>query len=147
MNKTRNAILFLFALMIVGTVGYSWIEHWRILDSAYMTVITLSTVGFREFQPLSDAGKVFTSVLIVLGVGTLAYAATKTTESLLEHGLALRDAPLRREMNVLLIAVRKGGEKLVFNPSRDLVLMTGDKLLALGEREVLLKLETYADGS
>ena len=55
-----------------------------------MTVITLSTVGFGELRPLSAPGKVFSTLLILLGVGTLAYAATKTTEALMDRRLFRR---------------------------------------------------------
>jgi len=55
------------------------------LDSFYMTAITLSTVGFGEVEPLSPAGRLFTSVLILLGVGTLAYSLTRVVEALVEQ--------------------------------------------------------------
>jgi len=74
-----------FLLMIGGTLGYSWIESWPLLDSLYMTVITVSTVGFGELRPLSGLGKAFTSLLILFGVGTLAYTVGKFTEALIER--------------------------------------------------------------
>lgn len=85
--KVRIAIIFFVLLMIGGTIGYSLIEGWPLLDSLYMTVITLSTVGFGELRPLSPVGKIFTSGLILMGVGTLAYTATKITETILEKRL------------------------------------------------------------
>jgi voltage-gated potassium channel len=63
----------IFAVVVVGTVGYSLIEGWSLLDSVYMTVITIFTVGFGEVHPLSNAGSVFTLVLIFGGVGTILY--------------------------------------------------------------------------
>jgi voltage-gated potassium channel len=63
----------IFAVVVVGTVGYSLIEGWSLLDSLYMTVITIFTVGFGEVHPLSNAGSVFTLVLIFGGVGTILY--------------------------------------------------------------------------
>jgi len=86
----RKALLVFPALLVVGTLGYMSIEGWTAVDSAYMTLITLSTVGFSEVHTLSPLGKVFTSALIVLGVGTLAYTATRTTEAILERGLFRR---------------------------------------------------------
>ena len=86
----RNYIFIFAALISGGTLGYHLIEGWSILDSAYMTVITLSTVGYGELRPLSPAGKLFTSVLILFGVGTLAYSVSRMTEILLERKLFYR---------------------------------------------------------
>ncbi|MDR3631266.1 MAG: NAD-binding protein [Desulfocapsaceae bacterium] len=69
----------------VGTVGYVKIEHFPPLDAFYMTVITISTVGFGEVHPLSEAGRVFTIFLILFGVGSLAFAAHAFTESMIER--------------------------------------------------------------
>jgi voltage-gated potassium channel len=85
--KIKIAISFFAFLMVFGTIGYRIIEGWPALDSLYMTVITLSTVGFGELRPLSPVGKVFTSMLILMGVGTLAYTATTITQTILEKRL------------------------------------------------------------
>jgi voltage-gated potassium channel len=72
--RTSLAILAVIILVVViGTVGYMLIEGWNFLDSLYMTVTTIFTVGFGEVHPLSRGGHVFTLVVIVLGVGTLLY--------------------------------------------------------------------------
>lgn len=78
MNPVRNIIvslLCLVSILIFGTVSYRYIENWSYLDSLYMTVITLSTVGFREVHQLSDAGQIFTIIIILCGTGIVAYAA------------------------------------------------------------------------
>lgn len=62
--------------MVGGTAGYMLIEGWSLLDALYMTVITITTVGYNEVHPLSTAGRVFTIGLILVGVGTFFYAAT-----------------------------------------------------------------------
>ena len=59
----------LLGFTAVGVSGYYFIEGFPLLDAVYMTVITLSTVGFREVHPLSPAGKIFTMFLIVTGFG------------------------------------------------------------------------------
>ena len=58
-------------LAIAGTTGYALIEGWPLLDGLYMTVITITTVGFMEVHPLSPAGRLFTSLLALGGVFTL----------------------------------------------------------------------------
>jgi voltage-gated potassium channel len=69
-----RVLLLLGAELIAGTAGYMLLEGWRLLDALYMTVITLSTVGFTEVHALSDAGHLFTIALIATGVSTAAYA-------------------------------------------------------------------------
>jgi voltage-gated potassium channel len=87
MNPVRNITLSLLALIgivLIGTMGYSYIEHWSYLDSVYMTVITLSTVGFREIQALSANGQIFTIILIICGTSLVAYAAGSLVQLMVE---------------------------------------------------------------
>ncbi|XTZ10035.1 MAG: potassium channel family protein, partial [cyanobacterium endosymbiont of Rhopalodia yunnanensis] len=51
----------------LGTIWYSLVEKWSVIDSAYMTMITLSTVGFSEIHPLQDRSRLFTIFLILMG--------------------------------------------------------------------------------
>ena len=62
--------------MVFGILGFMYIEDYGPLDAFYMTLITVSTVGYKEVQPLSDSGKLFTSCLILSSFGTFAYAAS-----------------------------------------------------------------------
>ncbi|NOZ25752.1 MAG: potassium channel protein [Nitrospirae bacterium] len=62
-----------FLVILSGTVGYSIIEGWTLFDSLYMTVITLSTIGYQEVRPLSYTGRAFTIILVFVGVGAVAY--------------------------------------------------------------------------
>lgn len=75
------AVFFLCA----GTIGYVFIEGYSFLDALYMTVITISTVGFGEIRPLSEEGRAFTIILILSGVSGLAYAVGSITELILER--------------------------------------------------------------
>ena len=74
--------------VVAGSLGFSWIEGWTLVDSTYMAVITISTVGFTEVHPLSAAGKIFASLLIVAGLGTAVYTLTILGQTLLEGELA-----------------------------------------------------------
>lgn len=72
--RRLGIVIIIFALLLIfGTLGYVWIERWPWPDAFYMTVITISTVGFGETRPLSDTGRAFTVGMIVLGVGATAY--------------------------------------------------------------------------
>jgi voltage-gated potassium channel len=76
----RYLILILIptALMIGGTVGYYLLDdRYTLLDALYMTVITLTTVGYEEVHPLTLSGRIFTIVLLLVGVLTFFYAVTE----------------------------------------------------------------------
>ncbi|UCE42813.1 MAG: potassium channel protein [Candidatus Aminicenantes bacterium] len=80
----RPIVLFL-SLLLIGTIGFHLIETISFLDSLYMTIITVFTVGFREIkEPLSPAGQVFTIFIILGGVGSVMYAFTKLAEIVYE---------------------------------------------------------------
>jgi zinc protease len=79
--------LLLLIIIIIGTVGYYSIENMSILDSLYMTTITIFTVGFREVKPLSPIGQLFTILIIGGGVGTAIFAFTKVGEIIEEGGI------------------------------------------------------------
>lgn len=70
------------ALIVVGALGYHVIEGWDLFDSLYMTVITLTTVGYGETHPLSMTGRAFTIFLLLGGVFTLLYAAMEIIRSM-----------------------------------------------------------------
>jgi voltage-gated potassium channel len=71
--------LVMWVLIVIGTIGYMLIEDYRFLDAFYMTIITVATVGYGEVSPLSDAGRIFTSFLIITSFGTFAYAVSAIT--------------------------------------------------------------------
>lgn len=86
--KRLALVLALIGFIIsFGTTGYMVIEGWSFLDSLYMTVTTLTTVGFREIRELSDAGRWFTITLIIGGVGTMLYALSTGAKFILEGEL------------------------------------------------------------
>lgn len=74
MLSTKVAFWLLFGEFLIGMAGFMWLEGYNAREAFYMTVITIATVGFGEVQPLSPAGQVFTSVLIILNFGIFAYA-------------------------------------------------------------------------
>lgn len=70
----RTAIILFVSSMLTGICGFMWIEGYSFLDALYMTVITISTVGYTEVQPLDANGKWFVSILILINIGVIAYA-------------------------------------------------------------------------
>jgi voltage-gated potassium channel len=90
-NQTPELLkagIYVLILMIIGTVGYMLIESYSLIDALYMTVITVSTVGFREVKPLSDPGKIFTIFIILSSLGVLAYFLSNLTQSLFKTQLS-----------------------------------------------------------
>jgi len=72
--RFRQPALLVAIVLVYGTLGYTLIERWSVGDAFFMTLITISTVGYELVHPLSTAGKLFTATLIVGGVGTMLYA-------------------------------------------------------------------------
>lgn len=95
-RRLWKALGLLGMAVALGTIGYYFIEQMTVLDALYMTVTTISTVGFGEIHPLSPMGRAFTIVLIVCGVSSMAWAAESMVEVLLED--QLRHAWWRRRM-------------------------------------------------
>lgn len=78
-SKLYLALLFIALVVAMGVLGFILIEDYSLLDAIYMTVITVSTVGFQEIHPLSEWGRLFTSFLIITTFGTFAYAVSVIT--------------------------------------------------------------------
>lgn len=70
-KEYRDLLATVFAILILGTVVYHYLEDWSWLDSFYFSFITLTTIGFGDFAPKTDAGKVFTIIYIIIGVGII----------------------------------------------------------------------------
>ena len=87
--RLKFGVALLAIVVVVGTVGFFLIERWPLLDCLYMTVITISTVGFGEVHPLSPAGKILTLFLIIGGVGTMAFAASVAFETIVHRQVGL----------------------------------------------------------
>ena len=86
MRRSHHVVLGFVALagvVVIGTVGYV-VLGFGVLDALYQTVTTITTVGFRELEPLNGSGQIFTIVLIMAGVGTALYTLTMVLELLVE---------------------------------------------------------------
>lgn len=96
MRGMRLAVALLLSVLVGGTSGYALIEEWPLWDSLYMTVTTITTVGYSEVHPLSRTGQVFTVFLIGAGVGTAFYTLTLLLSVVVEGGLHARLERRRR---------------------------------------------------
>ena len=81
-SKFYKALLFLLTILTIGVVGYMTLSDFGFIDALYMTVITISTVGFRELHPMNTEEKVFTIFLILTSLSLFGYAVSSFTEAL-----------------------------------------------------------------
>lgn len=81
------AFLLMFLSIFVGTTGYMILEGYNLLDAFYMAIVTISTVGFREVHPLSDAGKIFTIIYIISNLVFFAFLVSTIAKYIFEGEL------------------------------------------------------------
>ena len=88
MERFRKRFIFIISALLVtqlgGTLGFILIEHYPVFDAFYMTLITISTVGYAEVHPLSYAGRIFNSFLIFFGVTVMLLAVGGMTQAIIE---------------------------------------------------------------
>lgn len=91
MNYKRFLIpIYLILLVILlGTGGYMLLENYNFIDALYMTIITISTIGYHEVRPLDDTGKIFNIVLIISSITTTAFALTRLTRYVVDGEINL----------------------------------------------------------
>lgn len=86
-RRFLRILVAILATLLVGTVGFTWIEHYPPFDAFYMTLTTMTTVGYGEIHPLSRAGRIFNSFLIFFGVTTIFVAVGAMTQTIIEMQL------------------------------------------------------------
>jgi voltage-gated potassium channel len=101
--RFRLPAVLLLIVVSVGVAGYVLIEGWNVLDAFFMTIITISTVGYEEIHPLSVAGRLFSSFLIVVGVGTMLFGFGVFAETLADNsfGVFRRQRQMEARLNAL----------------------------------------------
>jgi len=87
MHKLAYPFIAIIGVIILGTFGYVLVEGWGLFDSFYMTIITLTTVGYEEVHKLTSRGRFFSIVLMLTGVGTMFYTFGVGARVLLEGEL------------------------------------------------------------
>jgi hypothetical protein len=80
----RAPLLLVLSLLIVGTIFYTIVEGWTVVDAVYFCSMSLATVGYGDVVPDTDAGKIFTVVYVLAGIGILVSFFTALTKKTLE---------------------------------------------------------------
>jgi voltage-gated potassium channel Kch len=81
----RNVLILLLGLIVSGTIFYSSIEGWGLLDSLYFSIVTLATVGYGDFAPKTSAGKIFTILYLFVGIGLFVAVAQGLAKGLFKN--------------------------------------------------------------
>jgi len=93
--ELRVATTLLVLTLAVGTVVYTLVEGWSLLDAFYFCIVTLATIGYGDFAPKTAAGKLFTIGYIIVGIGLVAIFAKRIAERLVDRRLRRREALTR----------------------------------------------------
>lgn len=86
-SKINKTVLLVISIIAIGTLGYMFLSHYTFIDALYMTVITVTTVGFGELRPFSPEEKVFTIFLILTSITVFGYAISAFSEYLVSGRL------------------------------------------------------------
>lgn len=70
-EEYRDLLITTIIILAIGTFVYHHLEGWNYLDSLYFSVVTLTTIGYGDFHPVTDEGKLFTIIYIVVGIGMI----------------------------------------------------------------------------
>lgn len=97
LKRVKIAFQALLVIAIIGTAGFMYLEKYTLLEAAWMTITTISTVGYGNFIPKTVEGELFTLILIIVGVGVSAYTLGELVGVIVEG--RLQDALGRRQMN------------------------------------------------
>lgn len=86
-SKLKKPLFFLLIVLTIGVIGFKFISNVSFIDALYMTVITVSTVGFREIHPFNETEKLFTIFLILTSLGVLGYVISVVSEYIANNKL------------------------------------------------------------
>ncbi len=86
-SRLKISIILLFTVIFAGTIGYSVFEDMPVFDAFYMTIITISSVGFSEIKPLSQVGRLITVIVIVSGISVLTFTLGQVARIFVEGEL------------------------------------------------------------
>ncbi|HEY9683221.1 MAG TPA: NAD-binding protein [Oculatellaceae cyanobacterium] len=102
-------------LLCFGTIGFMLCEHWSFVDSLYMTVTTMTTVGFGEVHPLDETGKIFTIVFILCSVAVAAYVLSDIVQAILNldfHGRRMKEKIVKLKDHQIVCGFGRTGQEV-----------------------------------
>jgi len=99
-----RGLVILLMILAAGTMGYMIIERWKLLDAFYMTVITITTVGFQEVRKVSEPGRIFTIFIIFAGMGIIAYILGMIAQAMVDF--QVRSIIGRRRLGITLKSIK-----------------------------------------
>ncbi len=103
MNKLfpfAGKLFILLGILFIGTAGFMYFEQYSLLDAVYMTTITLATIGYKEVEPLSDAGKLFNIIFIISSIAIFAFIISSLSRDILSGDMA-KHLKNRKFMNAI----------------------------------------------
>jgi voltage-gated potassium channel len=131
----------LFVITIIGILGYILIEQYNFVDAIYMTIITIATVGFREVAPLSNEGKVFTVLIIILSFGVFAYVLSNFTRFMVNGIIKnyFKYNKMKKRINqlshhVIVVGYGRNGKQIMEELSAH-----GENLVLIEQKEELIE--------
>lgn len=148
MRSVRLAFLLVGVVLTVGTIGYMALEDWGPLDALWMVAISLTTIGYGEVHALSDAGRVFTLLIIVVWFGLGTFALSRVTQALVSGDL--RQTIQRRAKERILKKLRDhfivvGYGRLGRAVADELLLMDTEVCVVERDAGVVERLEKQGD--
>ncbi len=140
MNKISYiyySAIALFSIILIGSLGFWWLEDFTFIEAFYMTMITISTVGFEEVKPLDAKGMLFTAFLIIISFGIFAYFITNATRFVLDGEFRnfLNEKRMEKELknlkdHVIVCGFGRNGKQAVMD-----LLMHNEKVLVIENTE------------
>ncbi|MBX0289878.1 potassium channel protein [Hymenobacter sp. HSC-4F20] len=148
LSRFVGALVLTAFSFAVGVVGFMWIEKFTFVDAFYMTMITVSTVGFGELHPLSPPGRLFVSLYIFFNLLMLAYLLSVLTTYIFDGGLRTMFSMLRNDQairgyagHVIVCGFGRNGRK-AYHELR----ASGADVVVVEQNEALVKEDTDATG-